>query len=210
MGIYQQYVLPRLLDLAMRNRLLSPYRTRVVSLASGRVLEIGIGSGLNLPFYGAHASEILGLEPHPKLTAMALRKASGMPVRIIEGSAESIPVESASIDSIVTTWTLCSIPDAAGALREMRRVLKPAGQLLFVEHGLAPDAGVRRWQHRLTPLWKKMAGGCHLDRPIADLIRDAHFHIAHVETGYMAGPRPMTFMYEGLARPDVYSLKLGG
>src|SRR4029078_10281816 len=105
----QQYVLPRLMDLAMRNRLLSPYRTRVVSLASGRVLEIGIGSGLNLPFYAAHASEILGLEPHPKLTAMALRKASGMPVRIIEGSAESIPVESASIDSIVTTWTLCSI-----------------------------------------------------------------------------------------------------
>jgi SAM-dependent methyltransferase len=107
-------------------------------------------------------------------------------------------------DTVVTTWTLCTIPDAMTALAEIRRVLKPGGQFLFVEHGLAPEAGVRRWQHRLTPLWKRIGGGCHLDRPISQLVSDAGFDIAHLETGYMhymQGPKPMTFMYQGSAHP---------
>jgi len=186
----------------MRNGQLAPYRQRVISLASGRVLEIGVGSGLNLPFYNSHATEIVGLDPHPKLIDMASHQASSVPAKILGGSAESIPVDTASIDTVVTTWTLCTIPDVMAALREMRRVLKPRGQLLFVEHGLAPEEGVRRWQHRLTPLWKGIAGGCHLDRPIAELVKNAGFEIAHIETGYMAGPKPMTFVYEGSAHPS--------
>jgi ubiquinone/menaquinone biosynthesis C-methylase UbiE len=201
MGLYDRYILPHLIDLAMRNGQLAPYRQRVISLASGRVLEIGMGSGLNLPFYTGKTTEVIGLDPHPKLVAMASRQVSSVPAKVLEGSAESIPVDDASVDTVVTTWTLCTIPDVVAALREMRRVLKPGGQLLFVEHGLAPDEGVRQWQHRLTPLWKGIAGGCHLDRAIADLIRNAGFEIAQMETGYMTGPKPMTFMYEGSARP---------
>jgi len=202
MGLYDRYILPHLLNLAMRNSQLALYRQRVVSLASGRVLEIGIGSGLNLPFYTAHTTELIGLDPHPKFVDTASRQASSVPAKILGGSAESIPVDTASVDTVVTTWTLCTIPDVTAALREMRRVLKPGGQLLFVEHGLAPEEGVRRWQHRLTPLWKGIAGGCHLDRPIAELVKNAGFEIAHIETGYMAGPKPMTFVYEGSAHPS--------
>ncbi len=180
----------------MRDRRFVPYRQRVLALAEGRVLEIGAGSGVNLPFYSDRTTEIVGLEPHPKLRAMAERAG----LRVIQGSAEAIPLDSASVDCVVTTWTLCSIPDAAAALEEMRRVLRPGGRLLFVEHGLAPDAGVQRWQQRLTPLWKHIAGGCHLDRDIPGLIRKAGFDIVQLETGHMEGPRPMTFMYEGWAR----------
>jgi ubiquinone/menaquinone biosynthesis C-methylase UbiE len=201
MGLYDRYILPHLLNLAMRNGQLAFYRQRVISLASGRVLEIGVGSGLNLPFYNSRATGIIGLDPHPKLIDMASHQASSVPTKILGGSAESIPVDTASIDTVVTTWTLCTIPDVMAALREMRRVLKPGGQLLFAEHGLAPEEGVRRWQHRLTPLWKGLAGGCHLDRPIAELVKTAGFEISRMETGYMRGPRPMTFMYEGSAHP---------
>ncbi len=195
MSLYSQHVLPRLIAGAMRDRRFVPYRQRVLALAEGRVLEIGAGSGVNLPFYSDRTTEIVGLEPHPKLRAMAERAG----LRVIQGSAEAIPLDSASVDCVVTTWTLCSIPDAAAALEEMRRVLRPGGRLLFVEHGLALDAGVRRWQQRLTPLWKHIAGGCHLDRDIPGLIRKAGFDIVQLETGHMEGPRPMTFMYEGWA-----------
>jgi ubiquinone/menaquinone biosynthesis C-methylase UbiE len=190
---------PHLVNLAMRNRLLQTYRERIVRLAEGRVLEIGIGSGMNLPFYTDAATEILGLEPHPKLLEMASQKPNRDRTRLIEGSAESIPLDGASIDTIVTTWTLCSVPDVDAALSEMRRVLKPGGQLLLVEHGLAPEERVRKWQRRLTPLWKRLAGGCHLDRPIAELVEGAGFRIKHLQTGYMQGPKLMTFMYEGIA-----------
>src|SRR5699024_4982381 len=153
MGLYNDVILPRLCHLAMRNRNFLPYRRRVVAAADGHVLEIGTGSGLNLPFYGAAVRDIQGLEPSPRLIAMARCAAEGsaVPVTFIEGSAETIALDDHSIDTVVTTWTLCTIPHAAQALAEMRRVLKPAGQLLFVEHGLAPEARVRRWQHRLTP-----------------------------------------------------------
>ncbi|MES1934798.1 hypothetical protein C27AD_00545 [Salinisphaera hydrothermalis C27AD] len=187
----------------MRNRHLVPYRRRVLAGAQGEVLEIGIGSGLNLPFYGPHVRGIHGLEPSPQLVRLAERAAgrSNRPVSLIEGSAEAIPFDDKSLDTIVTTWTLCSIPHADRALAQMRRVLKPGGRLLFVEHGLGPEEAVRKWQHRLTPVWSKVSGGCHLNRPIQALIEHAGFDVARLETGYMKGPKTMAFIYEGDARP---------
>jgi len=203
MGFYRDRIVPHLVHLSMRNRQLLPRRERVVSGAEGRVLEIGIGSGLNLPFYPPDVHEILGLDPAPRLLAMARRAAerSHRPVTLIEGSAETIPLDDNSIDTAITTWTLCTIPDAGRALREMRRVLKPNGQLLFVEHGLAPEDSVRKWQNRLDPVWTRIAGGCHLNRPIRELILGAGFSVSTLETGYLKGPKPMTFLYEGRALP---------
>ena len=158
MALYKRYVLPHVIRMSMRNRELQQLRERALARATGRVLEIGIGSGMNLPLYGGSVQEIVGLEPSPELLAMAERAAEQLtkPVRFIGSSAERIPIESQSIDTVVTTWTLCSIKDAPRALNEMRRVLKASGQLLFVEHGLAPEEPVRRWQNRLTPVWKRI------------------------------------------------------
>ncbi len=185
----------------MRNRHLVPYRKRVVGSAQGRVLEIGVGSGLNLPFYSASVREILALEPASRLIAMARRSARAtVPVAFIEGSAEAIPMADEAVDTVVTTWTLCTIPHALVAIHEMRRVLKPGGRLVFVEHGLAPEESVQRWQDRLTPLWRRISG-CHLNRPIRSMIEGSGFALERLETGYMPGPKVMTFTYEGSARP---------
>lgn len=200
MSWYDQHVLPRLLDLAMSTKRLTPYRERTIARAEGRVLELGLGSGANLPLYTNRASEVLGLDPHPKMLDMALDKIPSVPTRVVRGSAEAIPLDAASIDTVVTTWSLCSIPDAGAALREMRRVLKPGGKLLFIEHGRSFDANVRKWQDRLNPIWRKIAGGCNLNRPIEDLVRAADFEIEEIDTCYIPGPRPMTFQYEGWAR----------
>ncbi len=203
MGFYTDIILPRLCDLAMRNKRLVPFRERVVGAAEGRVLEIGVGSGRNLPFYRPPVLEVLALEPAPRLVIMArgASRATNMPVSFLDASAEAIPLDEHSVDTVITTWTLCTIPQAATALAEMRRVLRPGGKLLFVEHGLAPDEGVRRWQDRLTPAWRCISGGCHLNRPIRSMIEGAGFRIDRIETGYMPGPKPMSFMYEGSARP---------
>jgi len=203
MGFYDDHIVPHLIDLSMRHSELLPYRKRLLAGGRGRVLEIGVGSGLNLPHYPARAREIVGLEPSARLVAMAQRRAQlcTVPVSLITGSAESIPADAHSFDTVITAWTLCSIGDAIRALREVRRVLKPEGQLLFVEHGLAPDGKVQRWQHRLTPLWKKFGGGCHLNRPICALIESAGFEIASLETGYANGAKALAFFYEGSARP---------
>lgn len=203
MGFYSTHVVPCLVHMAMRNRRLLPYRERVISAAQGRVLELGIGSGLNLPFYSPQAQEIIGLDPAPRLLARAREVSSGLPlpVSFMEASAEAIPLADKSIDTAVTTWTLCTIPAVVQALGEVRRVLRPGGRLLFVEHGLAPDANIRKWQDWLTPAWKRIGGGCHLNRPIRSLIEQSGFAIAQLETGYMQGPKPMTFLYEGRAIP---------
>jgi len=201
MSFFADELLPRLCHLAMRNRRLLPYRKRAIALAEGRVLEIGTGSGLNLPFYGPSVREILALEPASKLIAMAQQVASAVPVNFVNASAEAVPIEDRSVDTVVTTWTLCTIPRADDALAEMRRVLRPGGRLVFVEHGLAPDEWVRWWQDRLTPLWVRISGGCHLNRPIRQLLEGGGFRVERLETGYMPGPRPMTFTYEGTAIP---------
>src|SRR5438552_2394215 len=203
MGLYRERILSWLIHLAMRQGRLVPYRRRIVPCATGRVLEIGIGSGLNLPFYGEGVNQIVGLDPSPKLLDMARAAArrTSIPLELLEGTAEAIPMEDRSMDTVVTTWSLCSIPLAQRALEDMRRVLKPGGRLLFVEHGRASESRVQWWQDQLTPAWKHLSGGCHLNRAISELIQNAGFHIEHLETGYMPGPKPMTFMYEGSARP---------
>jgi len=204
MAFYKDRVLPYLVDWSMRQDTFSAYRHRVIPAAQGRVLEIGVGSGLNFPLYGVAATRVIGLDPSRKLLSIA---AAGPPpdrptsFELIEGSAETIPLEDKSIDSVVSTWTLCTIPDVRAALGEMRRVLRPSGQLFFVEHGRSPDEKVRRWQDRLTPFWKQIGGGCHLNRPIGELLEQSGFRIEQIETGYMKGPKLMTFMYEGKARP---------
>jgi ubiquinone/menaquinone biosynthesis C-methylase UbiE len=203
MGFYQQRIVPYLVHLSMRQKRLAPYRGRVVSAAAGRVLEVGIGSGLNLPFYRTHVTQVIGLEPSPRLLAMAreaTRQAS-LAVELLEGTAEAIPLADNSVDAVVTTWSMCTIPDIVRALDEMRRVIKPGGRLLFVEHGSAPEPRVRWWQDRLTPVWRRLGGGCHLNRPIEALVANSGFRIERLDKGYMEGPKALTFMYEGSARP---------
>jgi ubiquinone/menaquinone biosynthesis C-methylase UbiE len=203
MGFYDNRILPHLIQLGMKQEVLRPIRQRLAGAAEGRVIEIGVGAGLNLPLYTNRVTAVMAIDPSPAMLAMArdaVAKAT-VPVELGAGSAESIPADDASVDTVLSTWTLCSIPDVTRALAEARRVLKPGGRLLFGEHGLAPDASVRRWQHRLTPIWKRCAGGCHLDRDIRALVEDAGLAIEHLDAGYLPGPRPMTFMYEGSARP---------
>jgi len=200
MSFYGERVLPHLVHMSMRQATFDPYRRRVVNAASGRVLEIGVGSGLNLPLYVA-ATHVIGLEPSANLLAMARTvRTLGPSIELLQGVAEAIPLPDHSVDTVVSTWTLCSIPDATRALAEIRRVLAPGGRLRFAEHGRSPEPHVVGWQNRLTPLWKRIGGGCHLNRPIEDLIRGAGFHVEQLQTGYMKGPKPMTFMYEGVAR----------
>jgi len=189
MGFYQDQIVPLLINWSMRQKNLAAYRARIIPAAEGRVLEIGIGSGLNLPFYSRNVARVIGLEPSPRLLAMARRveRTGNGPVEFIEGSAEAIPLQDASVDTVVTTWTLCSIPDALRALCDMRRVLRPGGRLLFVEHGRAPDPKVIWWQDRLTPVWKRLGGGCHLNRAIGTLIEGAGFQFDRLHTGYMRG-----------------------
>jgi ubiquinone/menaquinone biosynthesis C-methylase UbiE len=203
MGLYDRYVLPWLTHVSMQTPTARKERERYVPLASGRVLEIGMGSGLNLPFYGSGVARVTGIEPSAGLRRRAegAARRAPFPVEVLDASAEAIPLPDGSFDTVVTSWTLCTIPDAARALREMRRVLVPGGRLVFVEHGLAPDAGVRAWQRRLEPLWQRVAGGCHLTRPIEGLVRGAGFRIDSLETGYAKGPRPMAFLYRGVASP---------
>lgn len=201
MNCYRERILPHLIQMSMNQAHFEPYRQRTAGSASGRVLEIGVGSGINLPHYPA-GTHVIGIDPSTKLLSMARAVATdgSKTIELIEGTAEAIPLPDGAVDTVVSTWTLCSIPGVARALAEMRRVLKPEGRLLFAEHGRSPDRSVVRWQDRLTPLWRRVGGGCHLNRPIEDLIRAAGFQVTQVETGYMKGPRPMTFMYQGVAQ----------
>jgi ubiquinone/menaquinone biosynthesis C-methylase UbiE len=203
MGLYDRFILPRLLDLVMRSNRLERYRQRAIAAARGLVLEIGVGSGLNLALYGAAVERLCAIDPAPALLRLARARAGDalIPVSLVRVSGEHLPFADAVFDTVVTTWTLCSIADPIAALSEARRVLKPGGCLVFVEHGLSPEPRVARFQHGLTPCWKHIAGGCHLDRKIDDLLRAAGFRLDTLETGYMRGPRAWTFMYQGRASP---------
>jgi ubiquinone/menaquinone biosynthesis C-methylase UbiE len=202
MGFYERWIVPRLLDLAMRNRLLDHYRQQTIASARGLVLEVGVGSGVNLPLYGPTVTRVVGLDPSPELLRLASKRAADVviPVSLLRASAEHLPLADAVFHTTVMTWTLCSIPNPIAALTEMRRVLRPGGRLIFVEHGLSPEIRAARWQRRLTPYWKRISGGCHLDRKTDDLIRAAGFQIDAIEMAYIQGPKPWTFMYQGSAK----------
>ena len=188
----------------MRQAVLLPFRSRVAGAAEGRVLEIGIGSGLNLPLYAPNVSEVVGVDPSPELLSRA-HDAAGQcraPVTLLEGSAEALPLDDQSFDTVVTTWSLCTIPDVRQALIEVRRVLRPGGSLLLAEHGRAPEPRVALWQDRLDPIWTRIAGGCHLNRPMDVLLSNAGFRLDEITTARVPGPRTHTFIYEGRARPN--------
>jgi len=205
---YERHVLPWLVDIACSVQPVWRQRQKVVPLAQGRVLEVGIGTGLNLEHYDqARIEKIVGLDPglemHPK--ARRRSRQAGLEVELVGLSAERIPYDDRSFDTVLVTYALCTIADPLAALKEMRRVLKPGGRLVFCEHGLAPDASVRRWQARLTPLWARVAGGCHLDRDIPGLLKAAGFRSVDIEQMYLPGPRPLTCNYWGTAvaaQPD--------
>jgi ubiquinone/menaquinone biosynthesis C-methylase UbiE len=202
MGLYAKYVLPHLINLAMSNKDVTRLRAESVPQAQGDVLEIGIGSGLNLPFYSSAVHHVYGIDPSIELQRMASKRAAvkSFEVTFFRQSAEdALPLEDSSIDTIVMTWTLCSIPNPTAALRQMKRVLKPDGRLIFVEHGRSTDSRVTAWQDRLTPFWKRIGGGCRLNRKIDDLIEASGFHITKQKNFYLSGPRPMTYTYQGEA-----------
>ena len=204
MGLYDKYLLPRLLDLAMRKAELGALRAEWVPQARGEVLEVGVGSGLNLIHYTKDVVRVLGVDPSQELQRMARERAAKarVPVEFVTQSAEApLPLAPNSVDTVVFTWTLCSIPDPVAALTQMRRVVKPSGRLIFIEHGLAVDPKVVRWQNRLNPLWKIIGGGCNLNRDVNALVEGAGFKIRSLQTSHIPGPRPMTYMYRGYAEP---------
>lgn len=201
---YDRHVLPYVIDLACGIEPVRRQREKVVPHAHGRVLEVGIGTGRNMAHYDkARVTKITGVDPALQMHRLARKRIAraGLDVDLVGLSAEKIPLADASFDSVVVTYTLCTIPDPVAALREMRRMLKPGGTLLFCEHGRAPDAGVRRWQERLDPLWGKIAGGCHLSRDVPALLREAGFACKDLQTMYLPGPRPLTYNYWGEAVP---------
>lgn len=203
-GWYERHLLPWLVDLACGVAPVRRQRMRVVPRARGRVLEVGIGTGLNVPLYDrSRVESVTGVDPALRMHRLACRRieASGLEVHLIGVSAETLPVEAASFDTVVCTFTLCTIADPLAALREMRRVLRPGGRLLFAEHGLAPGAGVAAWQRRLNPLWSPLAGGCRLDRDIPALLRAAGWR-AEVQSQYLPGPRVVSYHYWGEAIAD--------
>ncbi len=204
MGFYADKILPRVVNWGCSTKPVMRQREKIVPQASGRVLEIGIGSGLNLAFYDPEkTTEVIGLDPSGPMRKMAEKQAArtGVPVRFLALEAEEIPLEAQSVDTVLVTYSLCTIPDPARALAGMRRVCKPGGMLLFCEHGAAPDARVRRWQQRIEPLWSRLFGGCHLTRDIPALIGAAGFALGDVETMYLPGtPKIAGFNYWGRAR----------
>jgi ubiquinone/menaquinone biosynthesis C-methylase UbiE len=189
MGLYREQLLPRIIDVACGMKMNDPLRQRVCSGLAGDVVELGFGSGLNVPFYPDAVTRVAAVEPADVGWSLAAKrvKASSVAVQRSGLDGQSLPFADDSFDAAVSTWTLCTIPDVAAALRELRRVLKPGATLHFVEHGLAPDAGIRRWQHRLEPVQKRLFGGCHLTRPILDLLRTAGFTITEVDVFYEDG-----------------------
>jgi len=202
MGVYQRFCLPRVMNFSCSSKPTTRQRQKVVPLATGRVLEVGLGTGLNLPFYDSRrVTKLWGLEPFEGMRRRAVKSiaASPLEIELLDLPGEEIPLEDASVDTVVITYTLCTIPEADRALRQVHRVLKPGGKLLFTEHGKAPDAAVRKWQDRVNPVWKRIGGGCNLNRDIPALLHAAGFRTDTIEANYIPGWKPASFNYWGVA-----------
>lgn len=204
-SFYERHILPRFLSCACGSSPITRQRAKIVPLSTGKVLELGIGMGLNLNLYDPDKVEsVTGVDPSPELRAIAeaAPKDPRLVVSVVDGTAEALPFEAASFDTVLCTFTLCSVQSPQTALAEARRVLKPGGRLLFCEHGLAPDPDVARWQRRVEPVWKRLAGGCHLTRPVGQAIAKAGFALERVETMYLPKtPRIAGWNEWGVARP---------
>lgn len=204
MGLYADIVLPRIVHRVCGLRPAVRQRQHLVPLARGQVIEVGIGSGLSVLHYDpATVERVVGIDPSDAMfdRALAAARAGGIALEVVRGSAEALPFEDASADTVVAIYTLCTIPDVARALGEIRRVLRPGGRFLFCEHGQAPDAEVRRRQRRIEPLWKLVSGGCHLTRPVPRSIEQAGFRVRDLDARYLRGWRPASYNYRGVALP---------
>ena len=204
MGLYNKYILPNVINWACKQKPSTLQRKKVIPFASGHVLEIGIGSGLNLPFYDKEKiKHLTGTDPSQEIWNKNNIDIQKLPYEFdfIKAFAEQIPIDNNSVDTVVITYTLCTIPDTNKALAEMRRVLKPSGKLLFCEHGKAPDKAILKWQNMINPLWKKIGGGCNLNRDIPAIIQENGFKMRKMETMYIPGWKPGSFNYWGTAEP---------
>lgn len=202
MGVYSQYIFPRLMDFVMSSGQMSKVRAAVLSGVTGEIFEIGVGTGLNLPHYPKHVTHLTTADPNAGMSKLARNRIaeSGIQVTHYTVGGESLPCKDESFDCIVCTWTLCSIPNVEQALRELHRILRPEGKLHFVEHGLADDEGVRRWQHRLTPIQRFVSDGCHFNRDVRALIQSQRFRFEHIENYYLHKvPRFGGYLYQGVA-----------
>jgi len=205
MGLYDRYILPPLINLACSSKPNMKQREKLVPLAEGDVLEIGMGSGLNLPFYDTRkVQKLWGLEPSKGMRRLARKKLLGseLEVEMIDLPGEEIPLDANSVDTVVVTYTLCTIPEPQRALRGVRRVLRPGGKLLFCEHGVAPDEDVRRWQDRLNPIWRRFSGGCDINQNIPALLESSGFRIVVDERMYIPGVKIVSYNYWGSAVAD--------
>jgi ubiquinone/menaquinone biosynthesis C-methylase UbiE len=203
MSFYEKHCLPHIINFACGMKAIREQRELVVPLARGRVLEVGMGPGLNIPYYNKdHVDMVWGLEPSEGMRDKAQSNISKAPfnVELLDLPGEEIPLDNNSVDTVLLTFTLCTIPDWGKALEQMRRVLKPGGELVFCEHGKAPDKKIQVWQDRINPYWNKFAGGCNLNRPIPELIEKTGFKIQRVDSQYKPGPKPLNYFFNGIAK----------
>lgn len=201
MGFYEEQVVPRITNLVLSGREIEQIRAGVAEGLEGEVLEVGFGSGRNVPHYPEAVKRVQAVDPSAVGRRLAAKRVtdSPVPVEYVGLDGEHLPLADASVDHALTTWTLCTIPDVGTALAEIRRVLRPGGTFHFVEHGLSPDPKVARWQHRLTPLERKIAGGCHLDRPIDALVAGSGLRVTALDTFHVKGPKTLGHMFQGVA-----------